>query len=107
MKNLICAIGFLISSTAYAGSDFNCSGKVTEVLAEHPACSTNEELVAYKTTATGNSWICTTSAVGTTIIIAAAMSKTNIGTVLDTDSGSTSCSNVVAYSPVEYIVVYP
>lgn len=105
MKVILFVAFILGSGLSFAGTDIPCRGKVYQILADHPGCG-GKEFVAFRLTNTNDQWICTTSTTGVSTILAASMSDNEIQATIDTNTGTQNCNSIVAYSPVEYIILY-
>ncbi len=95
---------FLLSVFTYAGTDIPCKGTVTQVLADHPGCG-GKEFIAFRLTNTNEQWICTTSETGVSTILTAILSGNEVQATIDSNTGTQNCNGIVAYSPVDYIIL--
>lgn len=103
MKKLYVLILLVFPMAIYA-ADINCGGEVT-IIMDYPAkCNQN---MAFKTTGSSEKWICVPSENGNAIVLSALAAGKSLGTYIDNQNGSLTCSSLPHYTKARYIVIYP
>ncbi|MEX0335628.1 hypothetical protein [Vibrio tubiashii] len=106
MKFKLVAFVAIFTTHLSFAADINCGGKVSWLMADHPACQGN---VAFKTEATGGKngkWMCTKSKEGSSVALAALTANKN-GEVYIEGGKAASCSGLPHYREISYIIINP
>lgn len=104
MCRMLClSIGLLFLSTAGA-ADFNCGGRITRVMADHPGCGGN---IAFKTDGSGGVWMCTKSKEGSSLVLAVALFEKPVLVYIEATDVGGACASLPQYRDVSYVIVDP
>uniref|UniRef100_UPI0040483230 hypothetical protein n=1 Tax=Rheinheimera sp. TaxID=1869214 RepID=UPI0040483230 len=104
MKKQLFLLGALITAANVYAADINCSGKVSWVMDYPSQCDGN---TAFKTTGSGDKWVCPPSDKGNALVLAALAADKRLEVYIDSQNGAFSCNNLPNYVKARYIIINP